>query len=353
MSASNKAVLQRAYELIEDGQPEKAQEILAPLLEEDADNPALWWVYSHAAQDSAMGFAALERVLALDPQYPGARELLTDARKWQDQDPDIVALEASDEPAAETDIDDWEDLQPINEGQQPEATARSRFALPLTLLLVIVIVGALVLASGVDLSSLLARLLPSPAPQVVVVQGETATPALQDSVDEPTVTDETTLTATLAQETPSPEATALPSETATPAPPPTATRFIAPQATPLEANGEADRFVRAVADEVGESIVDPAESGLRDSSYGLTLVIHVCAVPGPEFSARLSQVMLAAADEIESLPEDIGAVAAGMLNCDDERSERRIIAAPLSAILEFAADEIDQKQFQGAWQPLS
>ena len=67
------------HQLIEGNQLERAQEVLAPLLETESNNPAVWWVYSHAATDSAIGLAALERVLQLDQTYPGARELKADA----------------------------------------------------------------------------------------------------------------------------------------------------------------------------------------------------------------------------------------------------------------------------------
>ena len=130
MSETTNALLRRAYALIENDEREKAQEVLAPLLEEEADNAHLWWVYTHAAQDLAVGQAALQRVLELDPKYPGASELKADFLEAQAKDPDLIALEADEaggsDSATPLDIDDWEDLQPIAEADAEGSSARVR-----------------------------------------------------------------------------------------------------------------------------------------------------------------------------------------------------------------------------------
>ena len=59
MSDTSNGILQRAYTHIENDEPEKAQEILAPLLQDDANNAHLWWVYTHAVSDASIGQAAL------------------------------------------------------------------------------------------------------------------------------------------------------------------------------------------------------------------------------------------------------------------------------------------------------
>ena len=50
---------------------------------------------------------------------------------------------------------------------------------------------------------------------------------------------------------------------------------------------------------------------------GDTLVIFVCAIPGPEFNQRLNTVLTTVASLEADLPEEIEAVAAGLVNCDD------------------------------------
>lgn len=69
------AILNEAYGLIEQGELTQARTMLQPLLESDSQNPDVWWLYTHAAEDENEGRRALERVLALDPEYPGAVDL--------------------------------------------------------------------------------------------------------------------------------------------------------------------------------------------------------------------------------------------------------------------------------------
>jgi hypothetical protein len=69
------AILNEAYGLIEQGDLSRARTLLQPLLESDSQNPDVWWLYTHAAADENEGRRALDRVEALDPQYPGAAEL--------------------------------------------------------------------------------------------------------------------------------------------------------------------------------------------------------------------------------------------------------------------------------------
>src|SRR5687768_13278994 len=73
--SDNAAILNEAYGLIDQGGLARARTVLQPLLESDSQNPDVWWLYTHAAEDENEGRRALERVLALDPQYPGATEL--------------------------------------------------------------------------------------------------------------------------------------------------------------------------------------------------------------------------------------------------------------------------------------
>jgi hypothetical protein len=75
MSDSNSAVLQRAYELIEAGQADEARFLLESVLEDEQTNPDAWWIYAHAVEDPVRARQALDQVLALDPDYPGAAEL--------------------------------------------------------------------------------------------------------------------------------------------------------------------------------------------------------------------------------------------------------------------------------------
>ena len=369
MSKNVNALLQQAYTHIENDELESAREILVPLLQEDAANPHLWWLYTHAVQDVSLGQAALERVLELDPQYPGARELKADVLEAQSKDPDLIALEAHASGAEESrtpiEIDDWEDLQPAAETNGKGSTARWRYLMAAALLIVLA-GGAIVLSGAVDLNELLAGLLPSPAPNVIIVSEATHEPtSLHDageamaepeaatempvSVVEIRTTESRTGDGQATDAAPTQDLTML--ETAQP------TTASAASATPSPtiASGAADtaRFVRWLADEITDFTVDQATSGTLPTRLGNTLVVAVCAVPGLEYSSRLDTVLTTVASRAEDLPEEIEAVAAGLLNCDDDEASLRIIGASRATLLAFANEEIESKEFQSAWQPLS
>jgi hypothetical protein len=67
--------LSEAYQLIEAEQLDEARAILEPLLAEDRDNADAWWLYVHAVTDSEAARDALDEVMRLDPNYPGAADL--------------------------------------------------------------------------------------------------------------------------------------------------------------------------------------------------------------------------------------------------------------------------------------
>lgn len=389
MSDTTNALLQQAYTLIENDEYNKAQEILAPLLEDDANNVHLWWVYTHAVQDTAIGQAALERVLALDPKYPGARELKADVLEAQAKDPDLIALEANESNAASAgagfDVDDWEDLQPAVDAEPVSSSLRGRLVL-LVLVVLIIAAGALVISGAVDLNALLSGLLPSPEPQVIVVSDAIAEPAepgsesLSESTAdeavaslEATIELETTAAAVAVGEATeagiivgpiadqaavvSADATAV--ATAVDEEPPTITD-LPPDASsatyvdpPLAVSYEVALFVSQFADAIEDFDIDRAQSAIQSTSLGSTLVIRVCAIPGREFNDRLNALMSAAVSLAASMPEEVEAFGAALVHCGDPEANLRVIGVARRAIIEFADEEIESKDFQRAWQPLS
>jgi hypothetical protein len=367
MSDTSNALLQQAYTLIENDELEKAQELLAPLLEEDANNVHLWWVYTHAVRDTGIGQAALERVLELDPQYPGARELKVDVLEAQSRDPDLIALEASESSAvqsvADHDLDDWEDLQPVGDSDADSFSSRGRFAL-LVVLLIVVAGGGLALSGAVDLSQLLVGILPSPEPQVIVVSEPTAEPTSANiesgataAPKEATAASEPTAEAGSSEtEEREPAETALATMqdlTADVTVKPTVVATVEPTLTINADSIRVANFVTLVADVIEDFALDQAASGTLPTTLGTTLIIQVCAIPGPEFNERLNTVLTTVASLAEDLPDDIEAVAAGLLNCDDPSASLRVIGVARSVLSAFASEEIKAKDFQRAWQPLS
>ena len=193
MSDSTNTVLQRAYELIENDELEQAQELLAPLLETDDKNPSLWWVYSHALRDQSIGQLALDRVLELDPSYPGANELKEEVLEIQSRDQDFLQVDSADGVAAQEavdSIDDWDDLQPALEDADALPNGRVG-AVALAVILFVVAAGIALVASGtIDISEILSDILPTPEAEVIVVAAPTAAPATLESDPEATPPDD-------------------------------------------------------------------------------------------------------------------------------------------------------------------
>ena len=186
MSDTTNAVLQRAYELIEADELEQAQTLLAPLLETDDKNPALWWVYSHALRDKSIGQLALDRVLELDPSYPGANELKDDLLELQSRDPEFLELDAGEEFAAQeaggSAIDDWEDVQAeVSKTARPLRAGARRRSYWRSYCFIVAAGIALVASGAVDISEVLSGILPSPEAEIIVVVAPTSAPSPSES----------------------------------------------------------------------------------------------------------------------------------------------------------------------------
>jgi len=371
MSESTKAKLQRAYELIEEDELLQAQALLAPLLDSESENPAVWWVYSHAASERAVGKMALERVLALDPQYPGARELLADLKQLQHEGSDGLEPVSSFSalPSGDEDIVDWEALQPST--APASGGGNRRWLVLLILLLLVVASGAALLATGVvDLEELFASETATAEPRIVVVEpvnleaqpnrGGQTEPALATPSSRPTsqvLLATVPPDATAESEAVDIAATAIPAAATATLPPTatsTATEVPILQVTALT-DGERedlDLFITEIVRRIDSFDID--QSGVETGMTGLgrTVLIPICAVPGREFNFRLNNVMEVVSDVALSIPDFLDAVAAGLRNCYDDASRLRIIAAKRADFLAYQAGESELKDFQRAWQPL-
>lgn len=378
MNDSTNAILRKAYEFIENDELEQAQSILAPLLETDAENPSVWWVYSHAVRDRSIGQLALDRAIALDPSYPGASELRADVLELQDQEDDLLGLQTDVDGKTQTvddiAVDDWEDLQPDVTSEVEPSRGRSAFVLPVLILLIIATGAALVASGAIDLSELLSGILPTPEPVIIVVSDPTDEPAQAAIKLEVSVTavaegaapaataistGETDALSTVDAAAETTENLSAVPETEEPALEPTMKPTLEP-ALAANATATADQldiavaiFVRDLDESISEFEIKRGASDIESTELGETLVLQICVVPGREFNERLNRVMNAVAVLAEDIPAGIDAMAAGLLNCPDPNASLRMIGVAVSAIAQYASQDIDAKEFQRAWQPLS
>ena len=357
MSKSTNAILQRAHELIENNQHEQAQEVLVPLLESEAENPAFWWVYAHAVSDSAIGTGALDRVLQLDPTYPGARELKTDVLAVQD----LVAAEIEDEPGLaatpqafsdSSSIDDWEDIKPVVEIESENPRAGRGFVLLIVALLVIASGVLLVLSGVIDVSEIITLFEAPTQEPVIVVSVSTEAINPTDISEQPSATNEPTAVATEAEAAVTvteASSTAVPTEV--PAPASTSLPTFEPTAVPAPIS--VTEFIALVARRVSGFVIDVEQSSLRATELGETVDMLVCAEPGEQFNERLNGVLDKAVDLHNRIPVDVEAVAVSLVNCSDPNATVRTIGVSRDILDDFATDDIDRKSFQQSWQPLS
>lgn len=378
MSESTDAILRRAHELIENDQHEQAQEVLAPLLETESHNPALWWVYAHAVTDSAIGVAALDRVLDLDPTYPGARELKAEVISAQDllaSDLD-TELEVASAPSSlldDGDIDDWESIRPAVDDASANPRTGRGFVLIIAALLILASGAVLVLSGAIDIDEILSLFGQATTEPIIAVAAPTAEataselPPLPEATDTATVTASaipqtaTGATASEATEEPSNEteaetdasASPAPSATASPTPSATAEPTVAITAAPTLSATDLATVIDVVGEEIGDIPIDAERSSSRVTQLGMTLDIFICAEPGPEFNARLQAVINAAARVSDSFPAQVQAFAVSLLNCADENASVRTIGVARSVLDDFAAEAIDDKAFQRAWRTLA
>lgn len=68
--------LERAFELIKQGEKAQAAALLKPILRQDRRNVDAWWLLANATSDPAKKARMLERVLAIQPGHQGASNML-------------------------------------------------------------------------------------------------------------------------------------------------------------------------------------------------------------------------------------------------------------------------------------
>ncbi len=351
MSNAKSTALQNAHELIERGELEAAQELLVPLLESDADNAGVWWVYAHAVRDISIGQAALRRVLELDPLYPGARELAQDMNRLEapllTADP-LTANESVAAQNADIDIDDWEDLQPaVGTPQTNQQSARIGTTVLVTALLLLIVGGVLIATGAIDINQLLSGILSTPQPSTLVEAP--AQPSDSDTFSIGTAVPQEEISPMQDQAAASAEiaGTLVAEQTIEPAP----TFAPSPTYAPLP-KAESD-FVQRVAQQIDEFSLDPQQTFLFYSNAGNTLVLQTCALPGPDFNAKVASIIQTVVTLADEIPAELDALAAGLLNCDDPGAALHLIGTEARLIRDFASGAIDDRDFQREWKQLS
>lgn len=375
MSDATNQALEQAYEHVEAGRPEEAVPLLESLVAQDPDNLDAWWIYLHAVTDPQDARRALNNVLRLDPEYPGAAELMTTLDEKYPV-PRIRRIEALTPPPALPEAAPVSAAPPIAAAAAPQRRgAPSVTLIAVVAVLAIVVVVLLVLTRGgaddtlnatqTAAAQAAAAITATETPAIVVIDTPTGSEATAQA--EPTEIDITTEPAAevteLAEITPESAAPTL-AATETAVPEATAEIEMAtsvptqPELTP-EATAEAGTGAGASVEDAYPGIAAVLarytlpETGLEaaETSFGNTLVANVCSAPGAEARSRVEEVLTLMARESASLADDIDAIGARMVNCDDG-STIVALGVDRETAAGFATRAVSARDFSGAWRPL-
>ncbi len=370
--ADTSQILNDAYQHIEDGDFQAARELLEEHRAENENNPDYWWVYAHAVETDEEGRAALQRLLELDPEYPGARTLLSQVS------PPATATTPLPPPLVEETAFSEDQFEEFSDDDFAETQPEQRRSL-MPLLLGVTAIVIILLLAVLLLPSLLGGGQPDATPTTSIVSQPSARPIIDDvtettepeveetdeAVVQSTATDEPSETEIMPEETDDSPAslfsTATPTEeeveptnTATQEdtdePPASATPVANTEVAETEDAAAQQQNTNTPTDTPDETILatptqeevlptatvipteDPfygldgdalASIGIPadqiavvDSSLGNTLLFTICAQPGPQASAAIRDILNILLDGEEQLPEDIEAFGFGITDCN-------------------------------------
>jgi hypothetical protein len=325
MSSSLDQVLERAFELIENDRQGEALSIIEPLINDYPDNPDVWWLYVHAVENKDKAREALDRILVMDPTYPGAVELsqsfgeapIGQIKRIGKMVPQAGAPTTLPDMPETDDLDfdlseDWDDQDfDLEDDTKPEKRSRRRLLLPLlVLVLIVVIVGVvLVLTSSKKTAT---KATPTASAQVSV---PTATTVSEDTAIPPTTQ----------------PATVAPSDTPVP-----------PTIAASSAGSEFSDIAAAL------SAFDIPDQGIEivQTDLGDTLRVTACAD-----RSQLAAVMAIVADKSQALTNEIGGIAVNIGDCSAPDS-MRAIGVGMSDVLAYLDGSLSEQDFRRLWKPV-
>jgi hypothetical protein len=326
----------KVFELIEDGDLTSARAILDSYSEDNQNNPDYWWLRIHSTEDRAAGKEALSRLLVLDENYPGAKELLQGE----------LLNKSTDDKA------------------QTSGFNFMRF-LPLLLLLL--------LACGVILFLVFNANNPSPVTdptQEIVAQNVTEEVPTIESVDNATPTEESVL---IFDATPTMDTLVTEESTATEPVPTqsiegTATlEEVAPGTTPTEDQSNQIATTESMTEiptEVIEVTTSEAQTVNTDLSFlqsanlqsfdieNQVLDISICAVVGTEAGAGIRNTIQLLADNMIQVPVDITNIELRVIDCTGTGNEQRAVGIERAVIQSYADGTITFQTLQQSIQPV-
>jgi hypothetical protein len=279
MSDIRSLALSRAYELVEAGKPEEARTVLEPILINDRDNADAWWIYAHAVTDPVEAHHALGNVLRVNPNYPGATELMRTLEMQFPPDISEPEVAAATTPAFADVEPDFVGGESFWGGEEPSGGAevgkRRRSLLPVAIVVGIIILLGIILV--LILPSLTGGTTPTPTPAQIAGGITQTIPSILPPTEEVTqqvVTQELTpiqpeeteaalsLIATISGEPPTPVVEVVtvevsPEETGLVATPSATRQTTRPTVAPTDEDVEVTSVAQPATDEATEEAATP------------------------------------------------------------------------------------------------
>ncbi len=336
MNQNIEIALKQAFSLIEADQLEEAKALLRPILEAEKDNPDVWWVYSHAVKDVETARLALNNVLRIEPDYPGARDLFDQlesvemAKEIEDfgVDPSFVpalpttipgisplpSRERASFGGESASIDDEMPDDLLDDEQEDEAFyRRPLFYVPLISLLLIAAL-AIVIFKPFAVNS----------PTVPTAIGDATAQSLV--LVTPTVEEINGSAPTLELLVPTNSATSIPEQ------------------PPLD--------FTSVTSALSQFTLPP-NGGVtfEETALGKTLVASFCTTAGREMRALLPTAMNELAKVSGPFAEQSNAIAVSMVDCDTNSTLLKL-GVPINDVTSFASGTLSEQEFQTKWKPL-
>lgn len=402
-SSTTSDSLSKAYRLIEADELAAARAVLEPLVESEPNNADAWWLYAHAVTDTFAARRALDEVLRINPNYPGAVALMsqlevvsrTDAETEPVQSDLVAPVEFDEEPetildltedpafddepdfADEFDGDETPDIVPpptlADEVELRESVNESsrRSWVPIAALVAIVaivLLAALLLLNPGGQQPDNVVVVPSPSPEVlapgigVTEEAEASATPVEDVIAEPSpeVTPEVPVTEEVVVAPPTveePTEEAIVEEDGA-----DTTETDAPATEDAVEADSASAGVTEVAmlppgadftplvDALSEVSIATTDVSETETDLGTTVVVTVCATNGMTLRQNLPAVMDVVASRAAVLAGSAEAIGARVVNCATDRA-LVFIAVPKEQAVEYAVGNLTTEEFQALWRP--
>lgn len=363
MSDATEQALTRAYELIEADQPGEAEELLKPILAQEADNADAWWLYAHAVSDPETARMALNQVLKLDSNYEGAQELLDQLDELkpaqgtlseratfvmgpppnlpEDEDiesPEFLADLDDAKPSPAFALDDDFSLDDVEEADSRAGSPQRSSRLPallLTLLLLALVIVVILLVlnpfgigSGVPTPTQDGQQVAAVSPTNEQLVG--TTPTSEGAAEE---TDEAVVTVN----TPTAEGESQ------------ATDEVATEEGTIEAEAAGlEQSVQALLADFELASDNPVS--FANTDLGNTLVASVCSANGDAaLRETLERAMPVLAQAHSQIGEDVQAIGVRLVDCTNNNVTLRVIAVPAALAADYNSDSITEEEYRAGW----